>query len=109
VLAILIEHPELYAFAHDISDLLERGAREDREGSIPMVHLPLAEALAERFWVTIDGRPTGEAQDDPERWTGESINHPGGKLTEFWLFALSRRRAEAGEEWGAYRRGTDGI
>lgn len=108
VLDFLIEYPELYTFAHEISDLLEKGAREDRDGHIPLVRLPLAETLAERLWATIGDRTAGVEQDDSERWLGEAINHPGGKLTEFWLFALSRRRAEADEDWSGlpddYRR-----
>lgn len=109
VLHFLIDQPELYRFAHEISDLLEESVRQDRdEGSIPLSHLPLAETVAERLWVTLGDPPTGAEQNDNERWLGEAINHPGGKLTEFWLFALSRRRAEAGEEWNGlpeeYRR-----
>ena len=99
VLDFLLEQPELYRFAHEISDLLEEGAREDRDGHIPLSRLPLAETLAERLWATLGDPPAGAELNGNELWLGEAINHPGGKLTEFWLFALSRRRAEAGEEW----------
>jgi hypothetical protein len=99
VLHFLIEQPELYRFAHEISALLEEGAREDRDGRIPLSRLPLAETVAERLWATLGDPPAGAEQNGNERWLGEAINQPGGKLTEFWLFALSRRRAEAGEEW----------
>ncbi|MDP9474185.1 MAG: DUF4020 domain-containing protein [Actinomycetota bacterium] len=113
VLDFLIEHPQLYAFAHEISDLLEEGAREDRDGHIPLVRLPSAETLAERLWATLSARSAGAEQHDSERWLGEAINHPGGKLAEFWLFALSRRRAEAGEDWSGlpdeYRRYLGGV
>lgn len=99
VLDFLIEHPELYTFAHEISDLLEKGAREDRDSHIPLARLPLAEILAERLWNTIVLQSTGAEQDDSERWLHEAINHPGGKLTEFWIFSLSRKRAQADEDW----------
>jgi hypothetical protein len=108
VLDFLIEHPELYTFAHEISDLLEKGTREDRDSHIPLVRLPRAEILAEKLWTTISNRPVDSEQDDSEHWLTEAVNHPGGKLTEFWLFALSRRRAEADEDWSGlpddYRR-----
>ena len=36
---------------------------------------------------------------ESESWLTKAINHPGGKIVEFWLDALSRIRAEAGESW----------
>lgn len=99
VLNFLIDQPELYTFAHEISDLLEKGSREDRDGGIPSACLPLAETVAERVWETLDDPPASAEENGAEGWLFKAINHPGGKLTEFWLFALSRKRAEAGGDW----------
>lgn len=113
VLNFLIDQPELYTFAHDIADLLERGTREDRDGAIPSSLLPLAETVAERLWEILDDPSASAEQNGTEGWLFKAINHPGGKLTEFWLFALSRERAAADDDWDGlpdeYRRFLDRV
>lgn len=60
------------------------------------------------LWTTLSGQPTNTGNNKTERWLFEAINHPGGKLVQFWLFAVSRRRVRAGEDWSGltddYRR-----
>ena len=99
VLAFLIEHPELYSSAREISDLLQKNTSEDEDGAIPSCCLPLAETLAERLWGSLGDLPTDSGPNGTDEWLGKAINHPGGKLTECWLLILSRKRAGAGEDW----------
>lgn len=96
VLSFLSEHPELFSFAHAIADLLRNGAVKE-QGSIPPACLALAQTVAEALW---DAHPGEAFSEEPEvEWLGKAINHPGGKLVEFWLSALSHQHLEVGESW----------
>ncbi len=97
VLNFLVERAEIYTFANEISELLWRCTGEDRENRIPSSFLPLTDTLAERLWDAFEGTPT--EKNHSEGWVSRAINEPGGKLTQFWLLALSRRRTEAGDKW----------
>jgi hypothetical protein len=97
VLAFLIDHPEIYAFANEIANLLEKSSRDSGDGVVQPSRLSLSETLAERLWETFRD-PPAELHDTDE-WHSKAINHPGGKLARFWLLNLSRKRVEAGENW----------
>jgi hypothetical protein len=99
VLNFLVEHPQLYSYANEIADLLEKNSREDGDGVIPSSQLSLAETLAERLWETLRDPPADAGPNSSEGWLFKAINHPGGKPAEFWLLILSRKRAETGEDW----------
>jgi hypothetical protein len=99
VLDFLVGHPELYSFANEIADLLEKSSREDGDGVIPSSSLSSAEALAEQLWETLRDSSADAGLNGTEGWLFKAINHPGGKLIEFWLLTLSRKRAEADEDW----------
>lgn len=96
-LTFLNTNHQLYAFAGNIADLLEQGVTK-QQSEIPSSCLSLAEELAEQLWE----RCTHDSENriiETESWLTKAINHPGGKLVEFWLHTLSRRRSEAGESW----------
>jgi hypothetical protein len=96
VLTLLANHTQLYRFAHPIADLLENGLRKE-QGKLPFSCLPLAERVAEQFWDECAKELPKELES--EDWLTRAINHPGGKITEFWIYALSKRRSEDGESW----------
>jgi hypothetical protein len=97
VLVFLSDASAAYGNGHAISELLLNGIRKE-EGKIPFPILAEAENLADTLWETIASQP-GHEEADSQDWLSVSINHPGGKLTEFYIYALSSRRVEAGDKW----------
>ncbi len=98
VLTLLTRHSQLYRFARPVADLLEQGVRK-RQGELPLSCLPLAEDLAGHLFDACRKALRDKEALDKEDWLSEAINHPGGMIVEFWLQALLRRRAGAGEDW----------
>lgn len=98
VLDLLKGQPQLDAFTYVIADLLLEGVRKT-EGGLPTLLLPQTESLAGQLWDRID-RLVKEAPENGN-WLTKAINHPGGKIAEFWVHALSKRRTEAKEKWSA--------
>jgi len=76
-----------------ISDLLERGIGKGDKG-IPLKMLKKADSVAQKVWASLQGEGVVETDD----WLQKAINHPGGKLTEFWLHSLYRSRKEKGDK-----------
>lgn len=72
-------------FSHEISDLLQDGARKDDSG-IPLELLAAAGEIASKVW---DQLPS-ENESEEENWLGKAINRPAGKLAFFWIYALSK-------------------
>jgi hypothetical protein len=58
--------------------------------------LSAARNLARDAWIAI-GADTSTSQ--PESWLGWAINHPAGKLAQFWLQAIAADWRTAGESW----------
>jgi hypothetical protein len=58
--------------------------------------LSAARNLARDAWTAI-GADTSTSQ--PESWLGWAINHPAGKLAQFWLQAIATDWRTAGESW----------
>lgn len=98
VLTLLRCHSQLYRFARPVADLLEQGVRKE-QGELPLSCLPLAEDLAGHLFDACRKGLRDREVLDKENWLSRAINHPGGMIVEFWLQALSKRRAEAGEDW----------
>jgi len=98
VLTLLTRHSQLYRFARPVADLLEQGVRKG-QGELPLSCLPLAEDLAGHLFDACCKALRDKEAVDKEDWLSRAINHPGGMIVEFWLQALSKRRAEAGENW----------
>lgn len=99
VLNLLDTHPQLLKFSDPLARLLENGSsRED--GGIPIDSLALAENIAARLWDMCVGEGPPVERSGNEDWLDKAINHSGGRITLFWLHAISKRRAaqEEGRE-----------
>ncbi len=107
VLALLIQHPRLDRIADEASDLLVHWWWTDKAADPSPDVLLKGEELAARVWHASKSQTL--SPDEPVNgWLHEAINHPGGKVTQFWLYALSIVRKHAGDKWsgklpGRYR------
>lgn len=72
-------------FSQEISELLQDGAKKE-EGGIPSELFENADDLAYRVWVLL----SSEEKFEEDKWLGKAINRPAGKLTFFWIYALSK-------------------
>ncbi len=97
-LALLQHHLQLHSFAHSAVDLLEHGVSKEH-GGITLSCLFLAEKLAGQLFDACVENLRDEKEVVDRDWLFEAINHPGGKITEFWLRAVSKRWKQAGENW----------
>jgi len=89
--------------SHDIADLLLRGV-EKKEG-IPVRLSILADRVAKQVWGVL---PSDEDEETDERdGLGRAINHPAGKLAEFWLKGLSQGRKKTDPKQGMPKRFKD--
>ncbi len=98
VLGFLLSHDQLVqAAAYEVALLLESGV-ERPENPIPSSEIKAALAVAQTCWsgCSLDA-PTADSQKDD--WLATAINDPAGKLSTFWLHAVSRMRQEAGDRW----------
>jgi hypothetical protein len=68
-----------------ILDLLLDGVKKEVAG-IPVELLADADKVAETIWRHYKTEPSLETED----WLAKAINHPGGELTLFWLYSMSR-------------------
>jgi hypothetical protein len=92
VLTFLIESHQLYLLYLDqITDLLDRSRQEQSE--IPFSCFPLAKQLANNLWLTC--KNYDRRKPDDFDWIQQAINHPGGKITLFWLHILSREQSNS--------------
>lgn len=101
---LLEAHGDLCSHAYAISRLLEEGVRKE-EGALPEGQLERALGLGLKI---LNDCPLAEPEDDtPRRWLDRAINHPGGKLTEFFLHALAGEWRQHQDDWvglpGVYR------
>jgi hypothetical protein len=86
---------DLISVAADIADLLADGGRRDGSPT-EWFRLPLARDLATRVWDTLDQSEPETSTDD---WLGRAINHPAGKLAQFWLHAVASDWRTGGDSW----------
>ncbi|MBW2121396.1 MAG: DUF4020 domain-containing protein [Deltaproteobacteria bacterium] len=82
-------------YANVIADLLLDGVRKKTAG-ILVALLAEADNVATTIWRHHGAEPPLETED----WLKSAINHPGGKLAEFWLLSMSRfcRQTDACKE-----------
>lgn len=59
-----------------------------QENSIPDALLELADRVSRRVWEAC----LNEESEETEDWLDRSINRPAGKLAQFWMHVLSRKR-----------------
>jgi hypothetical protein len=82
--------PAIDQHSYEVSDLLDRGLR-DGEGGLPFALLDRGEALAQATWEATRGGDTEDPVEDD--WLGRAINRPAGKLSLFFVRALSERKS----------------
>lgn len=94
VLGRLLELPPA-GLEYEIADLLA-GRPQSEAGPTRWWRLSGARQLALRLWESID--PVEEESHDDD-WLGRAINHPAGKLAEFWLQAVANDWQESADAW----------
>lgn len=83
------------SLVREIAEMLAVGGR--REGHpTQWCRFPSARLVAKRLWDSIDPVDDEAPAHD---WLGRAINHPAGKLAEFWLDALASDWQDAGDSW----------
>ncbi len=98
VLSLLAHRDELLRFAHPVAELLEQGISRG-QNVIPLGCLSLAENVAGQLFDACAKNLLNGEDHETQDWLLRAVNHPGGKIVEFWLRALSKRHAQAGERW----------
>jgi hypothetical protein len=87
VLNILAGSEEIYEnTAESIASLLERGVHSTT-APIPATLIDRAKSLADAIWGRCENASAGPLADSIN-WLGSAINHPAGKLIEFYLQSM---------------------
>jgi hypothetical protein len=88
---------DLVAFVHPLSRMLADGGANNAHPT-DWRRVPGARDLARRLWEVqpVDG---DEAVGPEADWLGRAINHPAGRLAEFWVRVVALEWSEAGEDW----------
>jgi len=94
-LTLIVEHPEVFRHDYHLSNLVQKRFNEKKE--VSEAAITLAMQLAELLMDYLEG--IGQQQGDSNDWLQMAINHPGGKLAEFWVHLLSRARQKMEEAW----------
>jgi Domain of unknown function (DUF4020) len=98
VLSLLVKHPSLDRLADGVADLLVHWWWADKSNDPSTQLLSEGEKIADRIWAVSDSEPP-LSEEPANGWLHEAINHPGGKVVQFWLYALSVLRKHAGDKW----------
>jgi hypothetical protein len=98
VLQFLDRRREIWRHVYKIAELLKKVV-EKSEGGLTTTLLSRAEALTDRLWQEVEDYNEIEMDNYDHDWLTMAINHVGGIITQFWLFALSRRQAKKGSDW----------
>ena len=89
ILDILDSSPAIHGFGfYNITSLLERGI-QSTSAPIPIAMLQQAKSLADQVWPLCEQMDPGE-NGGPDGWVGRAINHPAGRLMDFYVRALSK-------------------
>jgi len=99
VLSLLKSTPEIYGCDYAVSRLLRQGVER---GGMPESLLPEAEDIAESFYKSTETEANAATVDESRAendWLQRAINHAGGRIVQFWLYALSIHRKNAGDSW----------
>ena len=86
---------DLTAARDDVTLLLADGGRGEAAPT-EWHRLQAARCLAASIWTAIPVRPPAAAADD---WLGHAINHPAGRLAQFWVKAIAADWRAAGDRW----------
>jgi Domain of unknown function (DUF4020)/SIR2-like domain len=86
---------DLTAARDDIARLLADGGQGDAAPT-EWHRLQVARRLAASVWTAI---PVGSAAAYSGDWLGYAINHPAGRLAQFWVKAIAADWRAAGDRW----------
>jgi hypothetical protein len=88
-------------FFQSFIDVLEHGSRRPQD-ALPDEHMDQAQRVADRIWkIALENLPDLEAASHKD-WLTTALNHPGGRLAEFWLQRISVARKLAAESWAGF-------
>jgi len=86
---------DLATVTESLSRLLAEGGQNDANPT-KWFRIPTARQLAADLWSAIS---TGPPAVDVNDWLIRAINHPAGRLAQFWLHAVAADWREAGDQW----------
>lgn len=95
IMPILIRHPEIHRQTGGACELLETTVRGQK--AVTPELLSKLETLSDLIWSQLVDLP--DEKYGGYGWLSSAINHRSGKLTEFWIQSLDRRRKELVSEW----------
>jgi hypothetical protein len=98
VLSLLAKHPSLDRLADGVADLLVHWWWADKSTDPSTQLLSEGEKIADRIWA-VSGSEAQLSEEPTNGWLHEAINHPGGKVVQFWLYTLSLLRKHEGAKW----------
>lgn len=94
LLKFLKDNPKVLRFSQPLADLLVEAVRKWDNDLRPL--LPRLEALADQVWEAAER--VGQSTTANGDWLLCALQHPGGKLAEFWVYALYRNLSGEGKE-----------
>ncbi len=94
VLTLLNKGELLAEQSASVADLLEGAVTDETTNPLPPALFGLADALAVVGWTSLPRQPVAGQTDD---WLSAAISDSAGRLTLFWLHALSRTRTIGGD------------
>ncbi|MEV5898330.1 hypothetical protein [Nonomuraea fuscirosea] len=86
---------DLAAMADPLSRLLADGGQADA-GPTEWHLFATARRLAAALWPAVDATPPDTQVTE---WLQRAINHPAGRLAQFWMHAISADWRMAGDQW----------
>jgi len=86
---------DLAAARDEITRLLAGGGQSE-VAPTEWHRLEAARRLAASVWTAIPTRPPAA---DVDEWLGRAINHPAGRLAQFWVKAIAADWRAAGDRW----------
>ena len=95
ILDILHSSAQVYEpVVHSLTSLLERGV-QNTTAPIPSKLIVRAKEIADRLWGYLEKIGTTELADRTD-WLVAAINHPAGRVFEFYLYSLAKLEREKG-------------
>ena len=86
---------DLETVADSLSRLLAEGGQNDTNPT-EWFRIPAARQLASDLWSALSPGPPATDVND---WLIRAINHPAGRLAQFWLHAVANDWRDAGDQW----------
>lgn len=86
---------ELGALTHEVADLLADGGQRESHPT-QWFRLEPARDLARELWTKLQ---ESDFDPPPDDWLGRAINHPAGKVAQFWIQAVASDWRAAEDSW----------